>query len=1141
MKTGVGTWLKGLCLSTLLLVTLVFAALVYVLDTPAGTRWLFARVGAFVPGSLHAKNIEGSLWRGVSIEAPRYQHERLQVSAERLHFAIEWPDLVHGQLVFTRVEAQALHYHDAGPPEPAAHPVTLSFQALPLGIVIKSLAVDQFSVSRSATTTLIRSLRAKRARLTGANFSVTEIAFAVEEVAVTLAQVSAQLNGQVPLRARLDWRAEQNKLSGSASIQGSLAKLTFEHTLEGPGEVRAQGALELLDRVDPLFDVNIVWNQWPVADYQLQQGRIKANGTPDDYVLSFETRVTGPRLAPVTVKGEAAGHSSGFLTTDIEANTETGSLRLSGPVTWSPEVTATMDLDLLALDAALLHPDLHGRLDGSAELLVSASNALELRAIDLTGHLNEKTVKGSGALIWTPEQWRCIACSLSVGENKLFSEGSYSEQQLAMRFSINAADLGQLWPDLAGSLSGEGTLLGPLEQPRFTGDLQGRQLHYGPWSAETLTLESKASSSTRLQIEASAQTLRHDDLWLGSPRVTARGSIDDLTFNLHWQRGDTHFTSDGKLSRGKHGVTGNLGGASLVEAHSGTWKLDRPLTFGYRDGLLILDAHHWTGDHGSLSLAKLQLGPEIQVAGQLRQLPLDTVNALLPEGYQVAGNVDAAVELVNKEGAWEGDISWRQGDTVVRITDPSIETTEVSIPLLNIDAKLAGGGAKALLRARVDPGIKAQLSATLTRLSRDTPIDAQLELEGDQWSWLPAVIPLIDDVAGHVSATMRVQGPLPSPDFEGEVTLTEGRFVLPALNTSVEAVDIKLAGRPGSRVTLVGGAKAGKGKLTLDGHIDDPLQATRSLALTLNGDSVLIADWPEYRVWASPQLNLHGDAKGWQIDGSIALPRAEIALRELPEDAVKPSADVVVVNRSAEVAPPGSFSGRVRVSAGERVHLQAAGVDTYISGDLLISKSAHAELGVEGQLALIKGVFSAFGQDLSVRKGTLTFGGPLDNPLIDVEAVRIIDEFGKKITAGIHIRGYRDDLTTTVFSEPAMGEADALSYLVAGRPLTGLSESQGGDLTSAALSLSISQAARITQEVGRKFGVDQLTTAGSGETLALVAGKELGPRLYARYAYGVFSQIGTLFLGYRLGEHLRLEAGAGENQTIDLLYSVEKP
>ena len=1141
MNTRVGTWLKGLGLSALLLLILTFAALVYMLDTPTGTRWLFDRLGASLPGELDTRNIEGSLWRGVSIEALRYRHDRSQLSADQLRFGIEWPDLLYGHLVFTRLETQALDYHDTGPPTPAATPFTLSFKALPLGIRVKKLAINELSVSHSTITARVREFKASGARLTGNKLAVAESAFTVGDTEVALAQVSAQLAGEIPLSARLNWRAEQRHLSGNASIHGSLAKLTFEHTLEGLGKVDAKGSVELLNRIDPLIDINVVWNQWPVANYQLQQGHIDASGTPGDYVLSFETKVTGPDLPALTVKGKARGDESGLLTTDIDASHDTGSLRLSGPLAWSPEITATMDLNLFALDAALVHPSLRGQLNGSAELRVAGGNHLELRAIDLTGRLNEKTVQGTGALTWTPEHWRCTACSLSVGDNEVFTEGSYRARQLEMRFSVNAPDLNQLWPDLAGSLTGEGTLLGPVELPRFAGELRGRQLRYGLSSSDALTLAGKGSSNTQLELEASAQTLRHNNLWLGSPRIIARGSTEALTFNLDWPRGETLFTSDGNLRRAKHGVTGSLGRASLVEPRGGAWKLDHPLAFSYHDGLLSIAEHIWIGDQGSLSLAKLQLGSEIRVAGRLRQLPLGTINSLLPEGYQLSGTVDAAVELANRGDGWEGDISWRQLNTMVHITDPSLESTEISIPLFNIEAKLAGGGAKGRLRAQVEPGLKAQLSATLIRLTGDSPIDAQLDLRGDQWSWLPAVIPVIDDVTGHVSATMRFKGPLLNPDLEGEISLTEGRLALPALNTTLESVDIKLTGRPGSRVTLVGSAKAGKGKLTLGGHIDDPLLATRSVALTLNGESALVADWPEYRVWASPRLALEGDTEGWQIDGSIALPQAEIALRELSEGAVEPSADVVVVNRSVAVTPPSPFSGRVRVSAGERVHLQAAGINTYITGDLLVSKGADATLAVEGQLVLRKGVFSAFGQDLKVRKGTLTFGGPLDNPLIDVEAVRMIDEFGKKITAGIHIQGYRDNLITTVFSEPAMGEADALSYLIAGRPLTGLSESQGGDLTSAALSLSISQAARITQEVGRKFGVDQLTTAGSGEELALVVGKDLSTRMYARYAYGVFSQIGTLFLGYRLGEHLRLEAGAGENQTIDLLYSIEKP
>ena len=121
-----------------------------------------------------------------------------------------------------------------------------------------------------------------------------------------------------------------------------------------------------------------------------------------------------------------------------------------------------------------------------------------------------------------------------------------------------------------------------------------------------------------------------------------------------------------------------------------------------------------------------------------------------------------------------------------------------------------------------------------------------------------------------------------------------------------------------------------------------------------------------------------------------------------------------------------------------------------------------------------------------------------------------------------------------------MAEADALSYLVIGRPLSQATESDGGELSNAAIALGARQASQITQQIGQAVGLDQLAITGAGgEATALVAGKQVNSRLHARYAYGVFSRLGTLLLKYRLSRRLTLEAGSGEEQSIDLLYQVE--
>lgn len=121
-----------------------------------------------------------------------------------------------------------------------------------------------------------------------------------------------------------------------------------------------------------------------------------------------------------------------------------------------------------------------------------------------------------------------------------------------------------------------------------------------------------------------------------------------------------------------------------------------------------------------------------------------------------------------------------------------------------------------------------------------------------------------------------------------------------------------------------------------------------------------------------------------------------------------------------------------------------------------------------------------------------------------------------------------------------MSEADALSYLVIGRPLSQATASEGNELSGAALSLGLKQATRLTEQIGQALGLDQLSLTGDGgETTALVAGKQVNPRIYARYSYGVFSRLGTLLLRYKLSRRLSLEAGTGEVQSLELLYSVE--
>ena len=89
------------------------------------------------------------------------------------------------------------------------------------------------------------------------------------------------------------------------------------------------------------------------------------------------------------------------------------------------------------------------------------------------------------------------------------------------------------------------------------------------------------------------------------------------------------------------------------------------------------------------------------------------------------------------------------------------------------------------------------------------------------------------------------------------------------------------------------------------------------------------------------------------------------------------------------------------------------------------------DLDTRGELNLNKGNFRGYGQRLTIRRARLLFAGPIDQPFLDIEAIRKVDN----VVAGLRLTGSADQPRTEVFSEPAMSQEQALSYLVLGLSL----------------------------------------------------------------------------------------------------------
>lgn len=224
---------------------------------------------------------------------------------------------------------------------------------------------------------------------------------------------------------------------------------------------------------------------------------------------------------------------------------------------------------------------------------------------------------------------------------------------------------------------------------------------------------------------------------------------------------------------------------------------------------------------------------------------------------------------------------------------------------------------------------------------------------------------------------------------------------------------------------------------------------------------------------------------------------------------------------------------------GDDVQFSAFGLETRLDGQLRLRQSPSGLVQLNGTVTLVEGSFTAYGQTLAIQSGRLIYNGPPDNPFVDAKATRTITEAGSTVVVGAHVQGPARNIETTLFSEPQMSEAQALSYLVLGRPLAGADSEQGNDMTGAAVALGLKGAAPVIDEIRNITGIDELTaTGGSTEELAVVAAKRINERLFVRYTYQTFTRTSAVLIELLLSRRLRLEATAGEYPAIDMMYRV---
>jgi translocation and assembly module TamB len=192
-----------------------------------------------------------------------------------------------------------------------------------------------------------------------------------------------------------------------------------------------------------------------------------------------------------------------------------------------------------------------------------------------------------------------------------------------------------------------------------------------------------------------------------------------------------------------------------------------------------------------------------------------------------------------------------------------------------------------------------------------------------------------------------------------------------------------------------------------------------------------------------------------------------------------------------------------------------------------------------GELEVANGSFEIYGRTLNIEQGKLLFMGSYDNPAIDIRAVRTVEN----MRVGVQMNGTIRDIRSNLFSTPTLPDGDILAVMITGRPIAEIGTEQDGNaLVGAITTLGINQGQGLTDQIQSQLGLDTFAINSRGDVndSSLMLGKYITPRIFIRYAVGLFETENSLEIDYTVNDRVKLKATSGQSQSIDLTYTVEQ-
>lgn len=978
---------------------------------------------------------------------------------------------------------------EAEPKAPTSYSLSYSAPELPEIRLPVVITINQFAL-RNTTLYQGESPQAIPAvtfeQLTFKETTLDVDALDVEHESATLsADAEVSFSGDYPLELNakaavsLDENTRQHVVLNAS---GSLADLVMDVDATNAYDIQASIRANILNDSLPL-KVDANWDEQPLPMQEqgtLHEGQITLSGTMGDYTLTGSSAATLADIGRVPVNVDVVLNRKNIRVNTVTVAllegkiTNTGTLYLNESVSWNGQTRVS------GISTADLVPQGPTNIEGGfTSLMQLTEKGPEMSISDLTvsGMVGERPLSVSGSVVYASGSDIIVGTlALTQDSNSVNVAGQiFNKRYLDATIRLDLPAMNTLYPGIAGSASGKIRTTGEWQNPSAEGDITFADVQVSPSLNASLAAQGPLNGTVRVDGSLAEHNFEVD---LTLPDHSAAIAVSGKWQNNQWQ---------GKFTESQLGILNTR------------WTLDSPFSLTLVPDPLsaTVTSHCWQSRaEGSLCIENVLYKEEkAQWTVNANALPLGIwASELAPSIVPDAPDATLSINTRGQVGT-NTPMSATFSANITPATWTLGEERPITITLNNVDTtgSFEEGVLKATSQFVSDELGEASVSVTTKPLEDSPSLEGNIQFAGINVSPLQPLSPAIRQLSGKLDGDIRLSGSVDSPALDGSLSLAGGALDVEDMPVSLsnwqQSVTLK-----GQQAEFDGSFKLGEGEGTLSGNASwsgDPEFTAR-----LKGKRFEVRQ-RDIRMQVSPDLTAEVSKEKIDVSGSVGIPWARIVIEELPENAVSPSKDVHLRGEPPSEDPLDIIHASVMVNIDKartgEVKLDAFGLTANLHGGIRVN--TQPSLVGYGDLQILDGRYEAYGQNLVIQTGEVQFNGPIDQPMLLVEAIRDPAKTNDGVIAGIRIDGPTDSPNVNLFSEPAMDQQYVLSYLLTGEGPD--SDRQSPNYNALLLGFGLSNTKSLTGQIGNALGIEDFSLSAS-ESGVSVSG-QLTDRLSVQY------------------------------------------